>query len=493
MMRRWKGRAFVTVPLCLALTCLAVFLLSLAEAARYDGLKADVGEWTHVALESLFAGYQPTLLETYGMFYLDGGFGAESLELSAAEDEMEALLYENLSAVDRTDGMNAYRMHTAGVTVDAYQLATDGEGKVFAHQAAETMKTTMGRQAAQEIMDRITGIEKKERESGDPEQSMQDAKASLDGLASQAEAAKEENQAPIEAGQEPIENPLDLVKQLRQQGILALVFPSGKTVSQKEAVVDNCLLKRDLETGNFRQASSPDWYERVLMQEFLKTFAGDAVSPNESGALSYGTEYLICGKGSDMENLKGVVHKLLLLRECLNFLYLQTDQAKQAEALSAATAVVGALANPAILPVVQQGILAAWAYVESICDVKALLAGGNVPLLKYSGTWKTEISALAEAVNGDYSNETEGFSYESYLDALLYATTLKKAAYRGMDLMEWSMQKENRYARRRMDHMITGIKITAEYDAVPLFLGFFEENRIGGYQWIEQAEYVYGQ
>ncbi len=43
------------------------------------------------------------------------------------------------------------------------------------------------------------------------------------------------------------------------------------------------------------------------MQEFIKPLAGSAVSPEETGVLSYGTEYLICGKDSDVSNLKGTV------------------------------------------------------------------------------------------------------------------------------------------------------------------------------------------
>ena len=85
------------------------------------------------------------------------------------------------------------------------------------------------------------------------------------------------------------------------------------------------------------------------MQEYLKPLIGNAVTPKVGGALSYGVEYLICGKKSDEENLKGTVRKLLLLREVMNFLYLQGDHAKQAEALSAASAIAGITGNPAII------------------------------------------------------------------------------------------------------------------------------------------------
>ena len=180
------------------------------------------------------------------------------------------------------------------------------------------------------------------------------------------------------------------------------------------------------------------------MQEFIKPLAGSAVSPEETGVLSYGTEYLICGKDSDVSNLKGTVNRLLLLREAVNYLYLQTDQAKQSESLAIAGAIGGALANPAVVAAIHQGILAAWAYVESISDVKGLLAGGKIPLIKSPDSWHTRLSAFSESLAGEYAGEARGFTYENYLDVLLYGKSLKQIAYRSMDLMEKNMQQEKR-------------------------------------------------
>ena len=70
-----KKDASITVSLCLAFTAIAVLLLTLAEGARYDGLKADAEDLTNLAAESLCAGYQPFLFERYRMFFLDAGFG----------------------------------------------------------------------------------------------------------------------------------------------------------------------------------------------------------------------------------------------------------------------------------------------------------------------------------------------------------------------------------------------------------------------------------
>ena len=373
-----RTEASVTAPLCLALAISAVLLLALLEAARYDGLRADAKEWANSTVESLFAGYQPVLFDKYRLFLLDGGFGTGVCDRARIQDEMEALGAENCLPQSGASGVNFYRLWPDGAEIDGYRLVTDEGGAVFIMQAAAAMKQEMGQRAAGAIKNRIENMDQKSQEGGNPEDSIKGAQEALKGMAAKQEAEAAAGAEPggqtKEAGAEqPLqEDPLEMLKKLRKQGILTLVLPKGKTLSAKEICVDNCLLNRKLAKGSYKQADSPGWYERILMQEWMKPFAGNAVNPEEDGALSYGMEYLICGRGSDAENLKSVIKKLLLLREGLNFLYLQQDAAKQAQALSAATAIAGASVNPAVIHAVKEGILAAWAYAESLCDAKAL-------------------------------------------------------------------------------------------------------------------------
>lgn len=494
----------VTVTVCLSLILTAALILGLIEAARFYGLKEDADEWTKLAAESLAAEYQPYLLEEYGLFFLDGSFGETKLNPAAGEAKMDALLSYNLIVTEEKNGINLYRMQKADSEIAGYILATDDSGKVFMIQAAKTMKDTIGQQAAKELLNKIQRIQSKESEGGNPEQSMIDAENTLMELASQQAAQAQVNakKAPIEpvepleaekAKEEPavVENPLENIKTMRAQGILSLLLPEGATISSKKISLEDCLLKRNFSKGTCHMKESAGWYERILTQEFVKTSSGNFLNPKDRGALSYGTEYLICGKSSDEENLKGTAEKLLLLREAVNFLYLQQDQEKSAEAMTAATILAGASANPAAVELVYQGILAAWAYAESVCDVKTLLSGGKIPLMKDKTSWKTQLSKLGEAAVTASSSEDLGLSYEEYLDALLYTKSTEKIAYRSMDLMEKSMQNVERYAKCRMDHMIAGFQTEIKYQADTFFLGLIEEDIPGGYQFIERTEYVY--
>lgn len=489
------------MPLCMAILAMAALLFALVEGARYYGLRADVDEGAKLAAESLFAGYQPFLLEEYGMFFLDGNFGGSDFQIQGAEDELRAFLYENFIAGKEKDGMDLYRMQWADAEVTGYMLATDANGKVFEMQAAKTMKQKLGEQAAKKILEEILGVREKTENAKDPEAAITDADEALKEITASKEekkesAAQEEKKPAAEETADSkaqiTENPLEIVRKLQKEGILALVLPSGISVSEKQCDGKKSLLKRNCRKGTWEYKENPGWYERILMQEFLKTLFGNAVTPRENGSLSYGIEYLICGKESDRENLKSIVKKILMVREIANYLYLQTDESKKAEAMTVASAIAGALVSPELLPIIEQGVLAAWSYVESICDVKALLSGGKIPLIKTSGSWHTQLSHLGEAVENDYTGESKGFSYENYLDVLLYEKTVKQISYRGMDLMEWQLKEQPHGKNCRMDHMIAGIRFTAECDADTLFFDIFGEDTVGGYRFTEKEEYIYG-
>lgn len=485
-----RKEASVTVPLCLALPVLAVFLFALLESVRYDGLSADAKERTELAAESLFTEYQPVLFEKFQIFMLDGGYGEGACDISRLQDELEAFAGGAEWRADKKEGINLYRLLADGAEIFNYRLATDENGKAFIAQAACAMKQTLSVQAAKKIKERICGVRDGSVEGGNSEDKIAGASGTLAELKKEADGAGDGDSAPpIEAPAQ--QNPLELIKKLRKQGILALTLPKGKTVSDKKISVENCLLKRDCAKGNFKLQKSPGWYERILMQEWIKPFAGNAAAPNKGGALSYGTEYIICGRDSDLENLKRVVKKILLLREGMNFLYLKQDAIKQGEAMEAACAIAGATANPAVIAAVKEGILAAWAYAESICDVKALLAGGRIPALKNAACWQTALSNLGAAVSGEYRGEASGMSYGQYLDVLLYALSAKQAAYRSMDLMELYVKSKKGYEACRMDAMLVGIKARVSYRADALFSGLFGMGGTGGYSFLEEAAYVY--
>src|SRR5699024_11375654 len=65
-----------------------------------------------------------------------------------------------------------------------------------------------------------------------------------------------------------------------------------------------------------------------------------------------------------------------------------------------------------------RSLLAAWAYGESIMDLRALAAGKKVPAIKTKETWKLSLSNLLKLGTsedaGTDSGEDDGTDYEDY-------------------------------------------------------------------------------
>ena len=67
----------------------------------------------------------------------------------------------------------------------------------------------------------------------------------------------------------------------------------------------------------------------------------------------------------------------------------------QSETIAAALA--GFTGNPAIIKTVQIAVVGAWAYIESIQDIRALLMGGKIALVKSKEQWTTDLAHLLQS------------------------------------------------------------------------------------------------
>ena len=157
----------------------------------------------------------------------------------------------------------------------------------------------------------------------------------------------------------------------------------------------------------------------------------------------YEQEYLLGGLGSDQENLEAVCKKIMNIRMISNYTYLLTDSVKQAEAQTMALTLCSLISMPALTEVVKHALLFAWAYGESIVDVRVLLKGKKVPLAKTSDSWQLQLSNLS-ALGTEQEVVTEkdmgrGLSYQDYLKALFLLESREILSMRCLDLVEGNL------------------------------------------------------
>lgn len=478
-------RGSITVFASLSLLLVASFLLALLEAARLEGLQSYAAMNRANALESVLSGYNRELFGEYGIFLLDAGYGSSSVNLSRINGQLQEVSQKNLrSAVPDMrvmDTVNFYQMNVSDASVTHYLLATDYNGAPFRRMAAESMKLLYPVGLARQVKEHLQKADEAMEQGEKSRLALADAEADI-------RAAKEKQASESKAGQEaqtkadecvsapamPAENPIEVVKKLKETDLLTMVLPQGSHVSAKALADRDTIEHRSLQKGNEPWQEDAGWYEELCYQQFLKTYFSCFTSEQkDGGALDYELEYILAGKIADRENLKRVAQELLLLREGANFLYLQGDAAKKEEAYALATALLAPVGLAAAAPAAAQGILAAWAFAESVLDVRALFAGGRVAWLKTSASWTSSLSGLGTALTGgtQAKEQTMGEDYEGYLQKLLYLKSAKILSYRAMDLLERRLRLQERYGQVRMDCMMVFVRAEFTYEASPLFSG----------------------
>lgn len=489
---RLKGS--ITVFAALSMLLAASFLFVLLEGARVQGLNACADLVSEIGVNSVFAEYQSPFWEDYRLLFLDGAYGGEDFSAEKIAQVLCQRVSENLD-LKQTSGISMYPLSLRNAEVLEYQLATDGGGSVFLSCIAAYMKNNLTREAAEEIYQKYQ--DGKEVEQNDEnEYSVEAADTMLKEQIKAQEEKKEEDPEgeessgetapgppaaeesggetvpdPPAAQEEPRQNPLEIVLELKENAVLGMVAGDVSALSEKEINAQETILKRDLEKGTKAAAKTIDWYERVLIAEYIEKYFSNYRNPKETGALSYELEYLLCGGHTDKSNLEGTVNRLLWLREAANVAYIIKDRGKRNEAWLLAELLAGFTGNPVIIKVVQCGIVAAWAYVESLLDVRALLRGDKIALIKNGAQWTADTEDLLEAISngGKAKNCENGLTYEEYLKQFLFAMEAKKLACRTMDMMEQSVRKIEGYEQIRMDHMVCELSCSIEYQAAPLF------------------------
>ena len=453
--RYLKGE--VTVYLSLVFILLISFAGAMLESASLQNVKnyrrADMTR----AVESIFAEYQKELWEVYGIFSLEGSYETGSYS--------EELLKERL-AYYGAGGMNQ--------EITRIQLLTDQGASAFYEQVTAYMENKYGLDKVKKLVGQTDtwkageeALQNYERDGAKTEQELQE-------LLSQKEEFPEE------------ENPLSHVAKLKSMPLVDLIMPKGRVMSKKSITLSEMVShrKRNQGYGDFSDvAESGSTISKLLFGEYvLEHFkmasdslqsgngnynSGDSVggdfvrgdSANEdfgngnrgdmagAGSLDYELEYILEGHASDRENLETVASKLLMVRFVPDYAYIQTDPEKKAEAEAAALTLCTVIGLPELAECAAQGILLAWAYGEAIMDIRTLISGGKVPLVKNAEDWKLSLSGLmqlgsaGENVAADSGKDMEsGLAYREYLRMLLFLKSQDEVGMRTLDMVEQNLK-----------------------------------------------------
>lgn len=469
-------------PFCaLSLMLVASLLFTLLESGRVYGLGRYADLKAEMGMDCLCAEFQPLLWQKYGLLFLDGAYGTEEFSENYITENFKNQIrkgsFEKESISERT-GLNLFDLQLKEVVLSGYALATDNEGELFLSYVAERVKEDLPLGVAEDLYEQYQLGNQIEQEYGGAEDAIWQAQQTLEQVKEswwknllQEEEKEADFSYPV-IDTSIIENTWESVAVMQKRSVLELILGENFFVSKKSCQLRDSIREREKQEGTMQISLRSDWYRKLLVMTYLEDYFSNYKDLKEEHFLSYEMEYVLCGQDTDWENLAGAWNRILMVREAANFAYLLQDEEKMMLAESLA-GLVGLLAggNPAVIKTIQLGIIGAWAYWESILDVRALIAGDEIPIVKKEYEWTTDVSNILSSFGASAKAKKceSGLSYVDYLKQLLFFMQNETIAYRMMEVMEESLKSKTEYQNCRMDQMIAAIKYQLQFESEPLF------------------------
>ena len=180
----------------------------------------------------------------------------------------------------------------------------------------------------------------------------------------------------------------------------------------------------------------------------------------------------------DYVNLKAFLMRILLIRTAMNLFTLLSDKKSNEEASILAAGFVGFTGLPALVEITKMIVITVWAFAESLVDVKALLQGKTLPLLKKGGDIQVGLYDLFHFNKEFIKVKAEGIkdnktlvdlNYEGYLKLFLYMESQTDKSFRAMDLIQENIQlkyEDSFY----MKNCIFGFQAAADFEMGTKFI-----------------------
>lgn len=524
----WKRNGSITVFLTLVFGLILALITATFENIRFLTVDAYLCSAADNAAMSVFGDYNRELYQEYGLFGYGGydGHGVTELTdtfLEAISANLQTEPEKTGSGHDRIMGTSSgeytslYRLCDIGVVLDSVEDLT--EKTMFYEQLEAYLKTQIVTDLTQKIKNSYQDISStdqrkslqenldmtSEYESGDYEALEMDAE---NGAETEMSPMPEASSAPSHAGG----NPLETFRELLRDGVLNLVCDASDLSSESIARV----YSQQKQEKNFQ---ADDNTQEMGTAELLKNllagqedlFADDILNTSKKQTklicyaqhvfpyytkvgkqhFRYGLEYLISGSQQEKDNLQEIINRLLVIRTVLNFAYVHSDAALQAESLATATEIAGAIGLPVLITAIQQTILLILSLEESLVDITALLAGKSVPIWKNATNFQMtypEICSVNKVVfqakaekysNGGKAWREGSLDYQQYLWLLLMMTPEKSLRLRTYDLIQDDLQA--RYnATFSLEQSVSGMQYQIQYQMPFLWTGFLPKGQKHG-------------
>lgn len=475
-----------SITVFLSLTCILFLSLicAVVESARVQGAEAQTANIAGMGNFSLLGEFEKGLLEQYGIFSLDGSYGSGAFEIEKLKSRLQEYISYNTDpgkGIHSSGAFDPWQLELTECRISGYTLLTDGSGEPFYQQAVSAMKAGLPTMAVGRLLEYTKHMELIQSSQKEYEEKLEENEGRMEQLEEQKQQKLEEMELeaeangglPVQLPQQERKNPLKEIAKLRRKSTLEIVT-WDKDISEKNISLSGLPSRSRVRKGTLPVVREHGGLvNHVLFREYLMMHFPNYLSKTSKERLAYQLEYILCGKRSDRDNLKRVVNRLLLMREGLNYLYCLKNHAINTEASGLAAALTGFIGIPALTSATKHALLLAWAYGESLMDVRILLDGGKVPIFKDEQTWALSLDNLGrmtQMLEQGADGKDKGLSYSDYLRVLLNMGTLMKQKLRALDLIQMEMQAQKGSETFLAENCIVAVQSDTEWSCAPVFL-----------------------
>lgn len=442
-------RAYLTVYLSLTLAIMLSLVLGLIEGTRANATRLKALCAVDVGINSTLSEYNKELLEQYDLLFLDMSYCSGGGNIDTVKNHLNFYLRMNMDEADTDLARDLVGLRLQDLTIEEYALATDNMAEALRNQVSDYMKTTL-KGALISGFDDISAPLSSANYSYNYEGRRSENQAEIDSI----ELPKVENEEG-ELVEVALNNPADIANATRGGGVLANTSIDVSQISNKKVNTCDYASNRSLNRANGiseEERKLTDPANSLLYSEYLFDKCAYWGKEKETSCLDYQIEYIIKGEASDWENLEAICTTLLLWREAINFVYVLSDSGKVAQAEAVAAVLAAVMLNPEFMEPVKISILLAWAYVESLQDIRILLDGDGVPVAKTDASWHTHITDLLNPKGAmkSYSGQS-GAKYGDYLKTMLLMTPFENVVFRSIDVMEMDVRMTRGNSAFKMD------------------------------------------
>lgn len=522
----------ITVFLTLLMIALLTIFLAAIEIIRYEQAKGRCEHLALGAMEHIMADYEVELANRYHLYVIDKTYLGQGEEVGShrvwnyLEQNINSVgIFGNKKGFYHFDVVDAQLEPLSYLYSDGCQPLKDQihnwfihsmipmENRISRREQKVSMKDKNNKKMKENNVQKMNWITQKEkivskkdkdrriyfRISDKDQRSILYMSKSSTGKpsASKTSTGKPSTSKPVQendqsAVQDLLKNldPRQEMETIRKNGILSVASNSYLPLSSKiigDTQLPSYTIAWDSKANSlFEKAKNRIELETYIFQHFNSALS---VVGEKETAYQNEIEYLITGKRNDYDCLEMVAKEITAIRSALNFVAIQKDNRKVTSVKNAATLICALLEQPEAVDAVTQGILMAWAFGESVADVKCLLQGDKVPMIKGAEDWHLAFHQLFYIRYVKVKGSEEGETYEDYLKKLLLMISEKKLYMRMLDLLELNvaLQEPEFYIQNSMTKWKIDIQINADVRLFRLPMAnrnsyHFSASKIGEYQ-----------